>query len=499
MKNYIINNIISGNEVYHRKMEYTCSLCKSDKLSDSIFQKRDIKSLLTKFKMKQADLSTLINKCNCTKHSPKAHKLCVLLNVIYNFDLKCPECNTEYNISTKIFHLSKQKIWNLVYLILLLLINIIFYGACALLFLYPFVIKKNFEEKPEQRKFLICYCFFGAVIFILNTFLTYITFNMFLMRNPNDSNSYAIEIKDINDQNKKRTDKHYILLYKFFRSFYKTQTRYLITKKHKNIFISKGYGIFNKELKEIIIKNNLECEKEDEEEINGGEEILGLKENKTNKKLSNKDIDDKNSNNIIEKSNGNIDNSNSSDIEDNKNNEESKSKIKSSNKINSNLNLGSVKDDNILNKSETDSKNKKNLDNASKKSNSEISDESLKKKKKKIVIEIINTDKQKNIVKNTSLEEERKNQDNESNKTKKSDTNKISKKNRNKKNDIDSSSSKNKSDKNKKFEESKEFLYNRKEEKKESSRIIKLIEDPNIFNNDNEDLFISTPFHNNGK
>jgi len=51
----------------------------------------------------------------------------------------------------------------------------------------------------------------------------------------------------------------------------------------------------------------------------------------------------------------------------------------------------------------------------------------------------------------------------------------------------------------KKFEESKESLYNRKEEKKESSKKIKLVEDPNIFNNDNEDLFISTPFHNNGK
>ena len=102
MKNYIINNLISGNEVYHRKMEYTCCLCKGDKLPDSVFQKREIKSLLSKFKMKQPDLSTLINKCNCTKNSPKAHKLCLLLNIIYNFELKCPECNTEYNISTKI-------------------------------------------------------------------------------------------------------------------------------------------------------------------------------------------------------------------------------------------------------------------------------------------------------------------------------------------------------------------------------------------------------------
>jgi len=498
MKNYIINDIISGNEIYHRKMEYTCCLCKSDMLSDSIFQKRELKSLLTKFKMTQSDLSTLIDKCNCTKNSTKAHKLCVLLNIIYNFELKCPECNTEYNINVKIFHLSNQKLWNIVSLILVLLINIIFYGACAFLFLYPFVIKKNFKDVPELDKFLNCYCFFGAVIFIINTFLIYITFNMFLIKNPNDTNSYAIEIKDINDQNKKRTDKHYILLYKFYRSFYKTQTRYLITKKHKNIFISKGYGYFNKELKEIIIKNNLECEKEEvEEENNGGDEILGLKENKTNKKSSNKDNDDKISNNIIEKSNGNIDNSNSSDIDDTKNNEESKNKIKNNNNINANLNIGSTQNNNILNKSESESKHKKSIENTSKKSNSVISDKNLKKEKKKIVIEIINTDKQKNVIKNSSLGEERKNQDNESNKTKKSDSNKINIKNRNKKNENDYSSSKNKSEKNKKFEESKETLYNRKEEKKETSKKINLVEDPN--DNDNEELFISSPFHNNGK
>ena len=498
MKNYIINNLISGNEVYHRKMEYTCCLCKGDKLPDSVFQKREIKSLLSKFKMKQPDLSTLINKCNCTKNSPKAHKLCLLLNIIYNFELKCPECNTEYNISTKITNLSTQKILNLVALILVLLINIVFYGACVFLALYPFVIKKDFKDNPERKKYLNCFCFFAAVIFILNTFLIYITFSMFLVKNPNDSNRYTIEVKDINDQNKKRTDRHYMLLYKFYRSFYKTQTRYLITKKHKNIFVSKGYGSFNKELREIIIKNNLECEKELEENNGGDDEILGLKENRSNKKSSNKDNDEKLSNNLIEKSNGNIDNSNNSDEDDNKNNDESNNKMKGINNINSNLNLGSEKNNNKLNKSENESKSKKS--NTSKKSNSEISDESLKKKKKKIVIEIINTDKQKNLSKITSLGEEQKNQDSESNKTKKSDSNTNNiKKNRNKKNEIESSSSKNKSEKNKKFEESKESLTNKKEEKQESSKKIKLVEDPNIFNNDNEDLFISTPFHNNGK
>ena len=65
MKSYIISNIINETEVYHRKMEYTCSICKSDKLPDSLFRKREIKSLISNFKIKETDLSTLINKCNC--------------------------------------------------------------------------------------------------------------------------------------------------------------------------------------------------------------------------------------------------------------------------------------------------------------------------------------------------------------------------------------------------------------------------------------------------
>ena len=495
MKNYIISNIITENEVYHRKMEYTCSICKSDKLPDSIFQERGIKSLISKFKMKETDLSTLINKCNCAKHTQKAHKLCLLLNIIYNFSLKCPECKTEYNISIKIFNNQSQKIRNMINLILVLFINLIIYGACLVLVLYPLIIKKNFLDIYEQKKHYVTYFFFAALIFLINTYLSYITISMFLLKNVNDSNNYIVEVKDINDNNRKKTDKHFSLLYKFFRNFYKTQIRYLITKKYRNIFISKGYGNFNKELQEMIIKNNLEIEKENEENNNGGEEILGLKVNKN----LNKEKDE--NNNIIEKSNGNIDNVSNSDEENNNNKEDMNniynSKIKSNNHINSNLNLTLEKNNNNREKQSKNIKNKDSISSDSYAKMSEKSNESLKQKKKKIVIEIINTDKPKKEVKKLSLLEERKNQDNDSNKTKKSDDSNIIK-NKNKKNENESSHSRGKKMNNKKFEESKESLNNNKEEKKEDSIKIKLVEEPNIFI-DNEGLFVSTPFHNNGK
>ena len=78
---------------------------------------------------------------------------------------------------------------------------------------------------------------------------------------------------------RKKNNRNYNLLYRFFRYFYQSQIRYLITRKQRYIFIAKGYGYYNKELQDMIIKNNIACEKELEENNNGGDEILGLKIN----------------------------------------------------------------------------------------------------------------------------------------------------------------------------------------------------------------------------
>ena len=505
MKKQIINNNISENEVYHRNMTFTCSICKSDSLPDNIFQNREIKSLLAKFKVKNSEVCNLITKCKCSKNTPRAHKLCLLLNIIYNFELKCPECNTDYNLSVKILNIPAKKICNIIKLLLVLLINIIIYGACALLILYPLVIDKEYQNGEEKKMFFISFCFFGALLFLINIYLTYITFVMFLFKNPNDSNDYIMEVKDINDQNKnKNSDKHYKLLYKFFRGFYGTQIRYLVSKKHRIIFISKGYGQFNKELQEIIIKNNIECEKEMEENNNGGEEILGLKNNRINSK-SNKEKEKNNINNNVEKSNGNIDNSDSSE-EDNKNKEDKNAnynkKINSNKNINSNLNNTSKKNNDILSGLKNE---KNNIDIISEKSKSKISEkssETLKQNKKKMVIEVINTDKPTKETTNLNSKEERKDQETGSNKTKKNSESNNTKKNRNKKNEIDSMSSRDIKANNKKFEESKESFISKKEEKDkkdgESSNKLNLIEGPNIFN-DHIDLSVASPFHNNGK
>ena len=475
MNNFIINNLKTGDVIYHRKTEYTCSICKSDNLPEYIFQKKEVKMLLKKFKMKEMDFSTLINKCNCKNTSSKAHKLCLILNILYNYQFNCQECNAEYNISVKMQPVKSKKISNIIIICFILFINIILYGASAFLILYPLLIQKDYKDNFEQKKFLHNFYAFGGIIFLLNTYFIYITISSLLLQNTFDSNNYTIDIKDINEQNKgKNNDKHYKLIHKFYRYFYQTQIRFLVPKKHKTIFTSKGYGYYNKELKDMIINNNLECEKELEEDNNVGSDVLNLRTNRKKKIIAEKD-----ENNESEMSNSN-NIQNKKDIND------------------ENINyIFKVKS---LNNEENKSLDKKKEDVISKKSNSKKSDKSgssQKKKNKIIIIENINTDIPNNENEKSIKNEESKNPEKQSKNSKKSENKKKESLSSKDKNDNN-----NKNDNDNNNNNTKGFfdIVNKKENNQieKDSMNNKLNEDNNIFN-DNFDLLVSTPIHNNGK
>lgn len=149
MSKDFIDSLIPENNFTRKNKPNTCSICNSDKLPIDVSKKSkyEIKILLSRFKLKEAELSNLIKKCNCTKTSPKVHKLCILLNVLYNFELKCNECNTNYNIVVNHKKNSARNIYKFCSLILYLLINIILYGSSAFLILYPLLINKDCEKK----------------------------------------------------------------------------------------------------------------------------------------------------------------------------------------------------------------------------------------------------------------------------------------------------------------------------------------------------------------
>ena len=388
MKNDLIDNIINSKNYYKKENPNACSICKCEDLPIDLSKKNnyEIKILKNKFRLKETDYSDLIKKCNCTKSNLKAHKLCIILNILYNFELKCNECNADYNISIIQRRNTTKKILNICTLIFYLFINLVIYAGSAFLILYPLILNKNNNKDPEKNKVEHIFFCFGGLIFILNTFFIYVTLSSILCYNPEDINDYSLDIKDINEPNKnKNTNKYFNLLYKLYRYFYKMQIRFLIDKKHKSIYIAKGYGYFNKKLKDIIIKNHIECEKEEKEEKdntlnNGGENILNINKKKNSKNEI--DIDYK----AYEQSNGNIENiENKDELDDVKNltslKEEEKKKKEVNKKETGNKtgNLPQVKNDNIFINSLI-SNDKNGSEN--------------KEKPKKVIIEVINTDKQ---------------------------------------------------------------------------------------------------------
>ena len=546
MKNDLIDNIIYSNNFNKKNNPNACSICKCEYLPIDISKKNnfEIKILKNKFKFKETDYSDLIKKCNCTKSNPKTHKLCILLNILYNFELKCNECNSDYNISITQRRNTTKKILNICSLIFYLFINLVIYAVCAFLILYPLILNKNTSKDPEKNKVEhIFYCF-GGLIFILNTFFIYVTLSSILCYNPEDINDYSIDIKDINEPNKnKNTNKYFNLLYKLYRYFYNMQIRFLIDKKHKSIYIAKGYGYFNKELKDILIKNHIECEKEEKEKDNtlnnGGENILNVNKKKNNK--NEKDINYR----AYEQSNGNI--GNKDELEDVKSltslkEEEEKEKKEPNKKETENKKgyLPQVKKDNIFKNAQNNIKEEFEKNDNDLISNDKNGSEN-KEKQKKVIIEVINTDKQINETENEKLslksqkEELERKEENENDNlnininnfslqkksSKISNTSKKSKKTTNSKNDnliikLDKNlKEESKNDTNslklkgtdlnnvQKYIESTELFKNDKNEAKSKNEENKndkkeLIAEPVIFD-DNFNFLISSPFHNNGK
>ena len=483
---YIIHNI--SDNLYKKKTNTnSCTICNCEKIPLNIFttNRNEIKNLMRRFNLTETDFSSLIKICNCKNINPKTHKLCALLNILYNMNIACPSCKANYNISINIHINGYKKFCNLLTLAIFLLINLVIYGASALLVLYPRVINKDKLEDSENKKMEKAYYFFGCLIFLINTFFIYITINTILCANPEDVNDYSIDIKDINEAKKnKNNNKYYNLLYRFFRYFYKTQVRYLIERKNKYTFLAKGYGSYNKKFQNYLIKNNLSIEKEKEKEKdssknNGGKDVLTLNKNRNNIENSEDEYKNLRFHPIVEKSNGNVKDSN----EENENSNESNNQIHK-------------KDKDYISSSEIQTNRgnkegkKKIIDyiNRKEKANNEnkIKNGSIDLGKNITISKISNSSKLKiyhnsrndipriNIEKYIKQKNIKSNQNNNNNKT----------------NDL-------------KFSDSTDFFKkNDKEEKNNNNQQTtnnKLKEETFGFNDDMNQIFISSPFHNNGK
>ena len=232
-----------------------CSICNSENIEIDItkIKNNKLKKILT-----QIDKEELINKCKCSSKEKTVHKICILLNVIFNFEIKCRQCKSNYNISIDKTINNSKKLCKIFSYLFLTLFHIIIFGASVILILYVLVINKDIQNDFETKIYGQMPIFFAIILLIINIILIPITYSNFIDKSETDIYDYLINIFDEKEQNKIKndSDKFYSILYEFYRYFYGTRIRYLINKKQKSLFFSLGYANFNKEVKKMIEESN---------------------------------------------------------------------------------------------------------------------------------------------------------------------------------------------------------------------------------------------------
>ena len=259
-----------------------CSICNSTRLIINRALIRNIKLIKI---LSKIDEDELINKCKCLDGESVVHRICLLFNIIYNFEVKCRRCKNFYNISVDKSLNNSNKLCKIFSYLCMTLFHIILLAVSVILIIYIFVIKKEAKDNLESKKYGHISIFFGIVIFIINSLLIYIAYNCFIDKNEIDVYEYIINVNDEKEENKfiKNLEKSCFLLNDFYRYFHNTKIKYLIQKCHKSVFFDSGYGYFNMEIKRIIQENNKDYN-------NSKEEISDLNKEQNNKKIEIKDF-----------------------------------------------------------------------------------------------------------------------------------------------------------------------------------------------------------------
>ena len=241
--------------LYSYNHKNKCSICNSENIPINItkIKNNKLKKIISKIEQEE-----LINKCKCSNEEKNVHKICLLFNIIFNFETKCRQCKSNYNINIDKTINNSKKLCKLFSYLFLTLFHIILFAASVILILYILVIKKDNGDDFEKKKYDHIYIFFGIILFIINIILIPITYAHFIDKNAIDIYDYTINVYDEKEpiKIKNDSDTFYSLLYEFYRYFYDTRIRYLISKKHSSLFFSSGYGNFNKEIKKMMKENN---------------------------------------------------------------------------------------------------------------------------------------------------------------------------------------------------------------------------------------------------
>ena len=242
-----------------------CSICHKNSL-DIKQNNSNLKRIFNET-FKNTELSEIIQICRCkntinTNKKGKrnsyiyAHRYCILLKILFNFEIKCEVCNTIFNIKIEKKIDKKKKIYLFIAFLVIYMMHLVIYLFCIFL-LFINVVMKGYIKIPYKH---IC-PFLGVILFFINCLFLYFS----IIKNIKLCNlyfyKYTFNIFDINKVNQKFINEDselYKLAQEFFQWFYCQSIINLLINKNKKFIINKGNFIYNNNLSEYIKKNNID-------------------------------------------------------------------------------------------------------------------------------------------------------------------------------------------------------------------------------------------------
>lgn len=341
-----------------------CSICHK-KNFDIITDKLKQNKLLLEL-MKSVNYLELIKKCNCKikNEFTYAHKLCVLLNILYKYETKCEKCKTDYNIIIRKKFNKKKFFYLFLVFIFIYTIHLLVFLFCIFL-LFINIILKEYMKSDKYIAYKNIFIFFGGILFVINCFILYfsIIINIRLFKiNIYDFIIDIFDVEDIDPKQNKNNIKSNKLLIEFLSWAHLQSSNFLINEINKKYFFYRFYSRYLNEINEFINSNNSDISSnlekiniinvEDDNHISNIQKNYLMSNNMISHKnnpnflqinnLFNRQIDEINfSSNHSSKFNNDIDNSNNNIIKQNNNNflrQNSKNPIHGSVKLNNTLN-----------------------------------------------------------------------------------------------------------------------------------------------------------------
>ena len=297
-------------ENQNKELPLICSICHKNNLNikQNCFK---INKKLNKI-LNQIELTELIKKCNCNKinnfkfsqnNEIYVHKYCILLKIIFNFEIKCEYCNTIYNIKIDKKIDKKQKIFLFAFYLIIYIIHLFIYLFCLFLIFIDAILKKI-----QIFKYIHIIYFFAIILFKLNTIFLYISITQNIQK-MKKINKYSINILDSKSENNNnnidcslsKQNEFYYLLFEFYEWFYNESMKYILININKKFFLNKIKNTNNDFIQKYIQENNINIIT-----INEMEDKNNIK----NQENSNNNLIDLNKNDILILNTGNNQNRN---------------------------------------------------------------------------------------------------------------------------------------------------------------------------------------------